>query len=427
MDTLARLALSIGAATLFAACGGSQPPISAPGAMPQNLVRTPLAPATPDHHYESLYSFKGSPDGAKPTQALTAFKGVLFGVTDSGGLPSSYYGFSQGTVFTITRAGNERVLLAFGAPGTSGYQPSNLVALHGEFYGTAYGGYHGAGIIFKVTTDGSESVLYNFRGKPDGDLPDAGLTVLNDKLYGVTFRGGRGGFGKQSDHCRPGYYGCGTLFETRTSVNTERVLYSFREKNDAWFPFSTLVAINGTFYGVTSYGGDRACYSHGCGAVYSILKSGRGEQMLYGFKGSPYDAEYGGNLVVLDNVLYGISGGGGTSGLGTIFSVTLSGAETVIHNFTGGADGASPSGLIALNGSLYGTTQGGGESPMCSGCGTIFKMSTSGEEQVLYSFGGYPTDGSDPSANMTVLDGKLYGTTATGGSANEGTVFRLSP
>ncbi|MFY9710872.1 MAG: choice-of-anchor tandem repeat GloVer-containing protein [Candidatus Cybelea sp.] len=421
---LSRYALSCCVASaILSGCGGSQPPVGAPGKEIDGLS----ALARVSHHYESLYSFKGAPDGAQPTAQLVALKGVLYGSTSTGGFIPYSYSNGDGTIFTITRTGKERVLLTFGEPGTYGYTPSGLVALHGKFYGTAQGGDPSYGIVFKITTSGKESLVYNFKGKPDGEIPGGGLTAMDGKLYGETFRGGTGGRGKQSNHCRPGIYGCGTVFAIRASVNKERVLYSFRQSRDAWFPYGNLVALDGVFYGTTGYGGVRgACTPNGCGAIFSVRKSGR-EHMFYGFKGPPYDGNGGGSLVALNNVLYGISGGGGTSGLGTVFSVNLSGDETILHNFTGGADGANPSGLVAVNGFLYGTTQGGGENVNCSGCGTVFKMSTSGEEQVLYSFGGYPIDGSAPSANLSLSGGKLYGTTRTGGSANEGTVFQISP
>ena len=153
-------------------------------------------------------------------------------------------------------------------------------------------------------------------------------------------------------------------------------------------------------------------------------------KLLYSFKGPPYDVESPNSLVVLNSVLYG-TGAGGSSGLGTVFSVTLSGNETLLHSFAGGADGANPSaGLDVVNGFLYGTTQAGGyQKSDCSGdgCGTVFRMSTSGTEQVLYRFRGYPDDGSDPNGYLILANGSLYGTTELGGGANDGTVFRVSP
>ncbi len=108
--------------------------------------------------------------------------------------------------------------------------------------------------------------------------------------------------------------------------------------------------------------------------------------------------------------------------------ITLSGKETLLHNFTGGADGANPSArLKVVKGVLYGTTYAGGTGTKCSGgCGTVFEISTSGTEQVLYSFQDIP-DGSRPLSDLTLVNGKLYGTTSTGGSEGAGTVFRISP
>ncbi len=96
---------------------------------------------------------------------------------------------------------------------------------------------------------------------------------------------------------------------------------------------------------------------------------------------------------------------GGTSVLGTVFSVSLSGSETILHNFIGNADGENPSaGLEVVNGLLYGTTQKGGrDRHSCSGggCGTVFKISRSGTEEILYRFRGYPDDGSNPNGYLT--------------------------
>jgi uncharacterized repeat protein (TIGR03803 family) len=78
-----------------------------------------------------------------------------------------------------------------------------------------------------------------------------------------------------------------------------------------------------------------------------------------------------------------------------------------------------------MNGVLYGTTQNGGNS---NHNGTIFKVSTSGKERVLYRFGTTQNDGARPSSPLTNLNGTLYGTTSYGGGAHGyGTVFALTP
>ena len=107
---------------------------------------------------------------------------------------------------------------------------------------------------------------------------------------------------------------------------------------------------------------------------------------------------------------------------------------TVLHSFKGGHDGAHPEAalLIDATGNLYGTTEeGGGGSCTLSGqvvgCGSIFKISTGGVETVLYAFKG-GTDGAFPYSRLIAdAKGNLYGTTAEGGDANQGTAFRLSP
>jgi uncharacterized repeat protein (TIGR03803 family) len=114
------------------------------------------------------------------------------------------------------------------------------------------------------------------------------------------------------------------------------------------------------------------------------------------------------------------------------------GEFTVLYQFTGAlnGDGAVPSGgLTAFNGVLYGTTQWGGV-PGCfdgQGCGTIFSLAPpaspggSWTETVLYRFTG-GANGSSPNGSLAVdSHGVLYGTTYEGGAFNEGTVFSFTP
>jgi uncharacterized repeat protein (TIGR03803 family) len=152
--------------------------------------------------------------------------------------------------------------------------------------------------------------------------------------------------------------------------------------------------------------------------------------VLYRFAGGS-DGEYpDANLLNVNGTFYGTTSDGGASDDGTVYSVNSSGTEKVLYSFAGGADGAHPlSGLIDVNGMLYGTTtQGGGTGCNNTGCGTVYSISTSGTENVLYSFAG-GSDGSSPRAPLLDVGGKLYGTTEDGGTADKsdccGTVFAL--
>jgi uncharacterized repeat protein (TIGR03803 family) len=121
-------------------------------------------------------------------------------------------------------------------------------------------------------------------------------------------------------------------------------------------------------------------------------------------------------------VLYGVASAGGASGNGVVFRVMATGKVTVLHNFTGGADGAAPFGrvIVGPNDTLFGTTMAGGT----SGAGTVFRLKGK-REKVLYSFAG-GTHGAAPQAELTMDDaGNLYGTTSAGGASGNGTVFEL--
>src|SRR5258708_21913102 len=81
--------------------------------------------------------------------------------------------------------------------------------------------------------------------------------------------------------------------------------------------------------------------------------------------------------------------------------------ESILHNFgTTSTDGANPYGGLVMdsNGNIYGTTYNGGGSANCSGgCGTVFKLSASGQQSILHAFTGLPTgDGANPSAALTI-------------------------
>jgi len=158
--------------------------------------------------------------------------------------------------------------------------------------------------------------------------------------------------------------------------------------------------------------------------VFKIDRLGN-QTTLYGFKGGADGKLPIGSLVRdKDGNLYGETERGGTFNSGTVFELTASGSEIVLYTFTGGADGGSPYGGLVRDskGNLYGTTGGGG-----NGYGTVFKVTPSGSEKVLYSFLG-GTDGKFSKWGL-VRDskGNLYGTTQVGGAFDNGVVFKVTP
>jgi uncharacterized repeat protein (TIGR03803 family) len=280
--------------------------------------------------------------------------------------------------------------------------------------GSSNCGNSGCGTIFQVTTTGQESVLATFGyGYSDGNTPRAPLLNVSGTLYGTAEQGG---------------IGDGVIFSV-TPSGTENTLHVFQGgSNDGALPFAGMINVNGTLYGTTAGGG-------GAGTVFSITPDGS-ETIFYKFKGQAGGdgSAPQGAVTRIKGTLYGTTFGGGTQGDGTVYKLTLSGREKVLHSFSGGSDGNTPfAGLTNVNGTLYGTTMwGGGTGCGGRGCGTIFKITTAGDETVVYRFQG-GTDGANPEADLLNVKGTLYGTTRVGGATSCGnttgcgTVFKVTP
>ena len=152
-------------------------------------------------------------------------------------------------------------------------------------------------------------------------------------------------------------------------------------RRDGGIPIGRVIRDSaGNLYGITSLGGDPTC---SCGTVYKLTKSGT-LKVLHSFKGGKDGAQNEGQpelgLVMVNGDLYGsasfggVSGCDGSLGCGVLFKVTQSGKETVLHRFTGQADGAFPQDLISDQaGNIYGATGG---SYMQGNGGTLFKLDT---------------------------------------------------
>jgi uncharacterized repeat protein (TIGR03803 family) len=389
--------------------------------------------AAPAQGLEVLYSFKGGSDGANPNAGLIRSGNYLYGTTPAGGgqqgngcVAPAYCG----TAFRLTLSGTEKVIYAFEGQ-SDGSEPVDSLARDssGNLYGTALfdgsikdcNGY-GCGTVFKIAANGAATVLFSFDGGSDGAAPSGNL--IRDKrgnLYGTASSGG-------DLNCNING-GCGTVFML-TAAGSFSVLHAFANGADGWDPHGGLIEDSlGNLYGTTFGGGT----SNG-GIVYEI--SGGAEKILYTLcsQGSCNDGfttvagvirDKAGNLYG-DTLVGGDRNCGGGDGCGTVFKLSKTGAETTLHAFKGGHDGATPSAPLIADaaGNLYGTTSAGG----VHNEGTVFEITAGGQEKVLYAFCEQSgcKDGSFPVAGLIALNGYLYGTTATGGAVNAGTVFRLA-
>jgi uncharacterized repeat protein (TIGR03803 family) len=207
---------------------------------------------------------------------------------------------------------------------------------------------------------------------------------------------------------------------------TFTTLHSF-DGTDGRLSFAGLIqATNGNLYGTTYYGGTKDS-----GEVFEITPGGT-LTTLHSFcsKSGCTDGEYTYAVPIqgTDGSFYGTTYLGGSKELGTVFKITPSGTQTTLHTF-GGSDGSQPlAGLVqATNGDFYGTTYMGG----LEGKGEIFKITPSGALTTLHSFCSQSgcTDGENPFAGLIQgIDGNLYGTTFGGGTAKGfGTVFKIAP
>jgi uncharacterized repeat protein (TIGR03803 family) len=282
---------------------------------------------------------------------------------------------------------------------------------------------------------GTETVLYRFCSLQycaDGTTPAAGLVLDGlGNLIG-TAAGGDSSF-----------YG-GVIFQV-SSQGIESLVYNFPALSEGLAPNGWLARdSSGNFYGTTAGGGytkGQCKRFAGCGLVYKLTNGT--EQVLYDFLGLSDGQEPNGGLILDQNGnLYGTTykGGQGDGGKpGTVFEVSSTGIETVLHRFgSSKSDGKLPtSGLVMdKKGNLYGTTSaGGGDGFYGPGlschedCGIVYEVTAAGVEKILYTFKGWnKRDGAAPFASL-ILDGSgnLYGTTYAGGAYGYGTIFKLTP
>jgi uncharacterized repeat protein (TIGR03803 family) len=242
------------------------------------------------------------------------------------------------------------------------------------------------------------------------------------------------------------YWGCskpgcgGTAYKLTPTKNgwKETDIYAFTGGKDGSTSQSSLIFDSaGNLYGTTVYGGSSGCTSgYGCGVVFKLTpgKSEWKETVLHQFSGG-VDGAYpmGSMLFDASGNLYSTASAGGASGKGNVFELVPSGnkwTESELYSFSGSTDGASPYSTVIWDakGNLYGTTTQGGDA---YDSGVAYELIPSGgswTEKVLHTFTHIGLDGQSPVAPpLFGPSGKLYGTTQSGGTYNFGTVFEITP
>jgi len=253
------------------------------------------------------------------------------------------------------------------------------------------------------------TTLHLFSGGNDGHNPAWGLVQGSDGyFYGTTADGDPEG-------------GYGTIFQISSS-GTLTTLYHFSGGADGGYPSSSLLeGTDGCFYGVTSSGGANGGY----GTVFKVTSSGA-LTTSHSFSGTDGNLPRGKLVQGKGGDFYGVTIEGGTNDLGTVFMITPAGTLTTLHMFGFDSKGSQPyAGLAPQNNTcLYGTTEVGGAN---GGWGTVFKITTTGKMTSLYSFSN-DADGGNPFAALVKgRDGHFYGTTSSGGTNSNGSVFKISP
>ncbi len=378
------------------------------------------------HSFDAIVSFTNN-DGALPYAALVLSGNTLYGTTYHGGA------FGNGTVFAVNTDGTGFTnLTSFTAltgllrTNADGAQPvAGLVLSGNALYGTTgQGGPGRAGTVYAINTDGSGFTnLHNFVIN-DGASTTAGLALSGNRLYGAAQGGGSNAVGL--------IFALNTDGSGFTNLHTFPSEGSGSTNSGGGQPVGGLVVSGTNLFGTTWTGG-----TGGKGIVYRIDTDGTGFTNLHNFPALVSNTNSDGampmsTLNLSGNTLYGVTGNGGATGNGTLFAINTDGTGfTNFHTFSAlnsysNVDGAAPFGSLFLSGNtLYGTTSTGGSGTN----GTVFSVNTDGTDfTVLFNFsrlvGATNSDGAGPVSGI-LSSNTLFGLGHFGGNGGSGTVFSL--
>jgi uncharacterized repeat protein (TIGR03803 family) len=357
-------------------------------------------------------------NGADPVTLFLGADENFYGIAQSGG------DADEGTIFRMDRSGNLTNIFLFSdqydiAPNGQTDQPDWLMqGPNGDLYGTTLlGGSNNLGTIFRVTTNGVLVWSFSFNGT-NGYGGVRIMAASDGNLYGITAYGGNGYDGTED------YSGFGTIFRI-TPSGSFTSLVQFDGTNDANDGnIATIVqGTDGNLYG-TSFGGGAS----GQGAIFKLtLPTCPCTNRLMLTTVIDFERTNGveplGQLVQgSDGMLCGATAGGGAFDQGTVFKTTLDGSLTTLASFNG-TNGtflvSTP--VQAVDGNLYGATAGGGPdydpdlTQYNTGYGTIYRLDSNGVLTTLFTFNLTNGDGPGPGGLVIGKDGALYGVTQQGG------------
>ena len=276
-------------------------------------------------------------------------------------------------------------------------------------------------------TGGVPTILLSFNSITNGFAPYGSLTLSGSTLYGMTWGGNR----------------AGTVFSVPTSGGAPTTLLAFSGSNGG-YPWGSLTLSGSTLYGMTCSGG-----ANDDGTIFSIGTDGSGFHSLFSFSGSnglfPYGSNPKGNLTLIGSTLYGMTefGGAATDGVGTIFSIPISGGTVTSLLSFSGTTGYYPTGSLtaisaaavavanavngtiisggsaamgatvtnsARNSTLYGTASWGGSAGGKNG--TVFSLAVSGANDLDYTMAAAVQNGSATLGAITSGTGNLAPSTS---------------
>jgi len=371
---------------------------------------------------EVLHSFSGGADGGFPTGGAIAMDptGNIFGMTVGGGAGVS----PGGMVYELSppRLGfsnwTETALVDFHQTGVLstalGYRPLTGIVrdTNGNLYGgTEYGGAHNSGTVFKIFANGSLSILRQIPASVglEGGPPIMLATDPTGDVFGAAGQ---------------------AIFKIAYPSLSYSVRFNFDTSGACIQGASSIIRdASGNLWG-TSLFGSASISCNGAGVIYKIAPN-QSAKIVASFPAGPGNVDNGvPNDVTPDGTggVFGTTSGEGGDN-GQVFRWTPSKGLVTLHIFNL-ADGYGPRAGLAkwTDGNYYGVNQYGGLAvaslPGQAGWGTIFKVTPTGALTVLYKFTG-GVDGAVPTGTPVIFKGYLYGTTLYGGVYGKGTVFRF--